>query len=146
MLQSLCFLHWKIIEVNVSKVLTTAITSPSLSFNFLLASAQKGHHEQSLWQLFPPAASISGIAAALSLVFSFCHTALSYRSSLVTFPETTLTPASSSPTHSDLLKASMATHQFTGTVRSQATYRSWAIIRISQPLKCCEYHERAAAA
>lgn len=44
-----------------------------------------------------PAGSISGTAWVLSLPFSFCQGALSYGSSLVTFPETTLTLASRSP-------------------------------------------------
>lgn len=130
-------------------VMFLKVRPPSITFSnhHLSSPAFKQwteHHVIPLWHFSPPAGSISG-KRVFALLFSFCQRALSYRSSLVTFPETTQTLATCSP-HSDVLKARKATRQFTGAAKSWATYRSWAIIRINQPLKCCEHHERAAAA
>lgn len=129
-------------------VMFLKVRPPSITFSnhhcFPAFKQWTEHHVISLWHFFPPAGSILG-RRVFALLFSFCQRALSYRSSLVTFPETTQTPATWSP-QSDLLKARKATRQFTGAAKSWATYRSWAIIRINQPLKCCEHHERAAAA
>ncbi|KAI9548595.1 hypothetical protein NQZ68_007462 [Dissostichus eleginoides] len=71
--------------------------------------------EESLRHLSAAAGSISGIASrVLSFLFSFCQSALSYGSSLVTFPENTLTPASRPPPpRSDSLKAGEATQRLT---------------------------------
>lgn len=91
-------LHWKATNSSVSHSLTTKHYFCEPSFNFLQPSRQR---EDIMWN--PSDTSLLLLVPfrespfVLPLLFSFCQTALSYRSSLVTFPETTLTTAMPSP-------------------------------------------------
>lgn len=117
---------------------------PSFNLSLPLSNGQNivwHHPDTSLLRLVPfQEETVS------ALLFSFCQGALSYGSSLVTFPETTKHP------DDKFFSLRLAQGREKPHDNSQALPRArqptgaGAIIRANQPLKCCEHHEHAAAA